>query len=390
MTESLSLLGSTGSVGTQTLAVCRARNLLVAALTANRNTDLLEQQIREFHPAKAALLDETAAADLKLRIADTDTRVLSGISGVCECAADTEADTVFNAIVGIAGLVPTLDAIHADKKIALANKESLVAGGQLVMDAAQQRGVPLLPVDSEHSAIWQCLQAAPQQDRALKKILLTASGGPFFGKTRAELEHVTVQQALQHPNWSMGAKITIDSATLMNKGLEIIEACWLFGVREDQIEVLVHRESILHSAIQFEDNAVIGQLGVPDMAIPIQYALTYPERLPSPAAELDLAELATLHFAKPDMETFDCLAICREAIRRGGLYPTAANSANEQANSLFRAGRISFLEIGELVAEAMDACHSQETFTLSDVLAADREARETVNDRAGWRPEEVF
>lgn len=390
MTESLSLLGSTGSVGTQTLAVCRARNLPVAALTANRNTDLLEQQIREFHPAKAALLDETAAADLKLRIADTDTRVLSGISGVCECAADTEADTVFNAIVGIAGLVPTLDAIHADKKIALANKESLVAGGQLVMDAAQQRGVPLLPVDSEHSAIWQCLQAAPQQDRALKKILLTASGGPFFGKTRAELEHVTVQQALQHPNWSMGAKITIDSATLMNKGLEIIEACWLFGVREDQIEVLVHRESILHSAIQFEDNAVIGQLGVPDMAIPIQYALTYPERLPSPAAELDLTELATLHFAKPDMETFDCLAICREAIRRGGLYPTAANSANEQANSLFRAGRISFLEIGELVAEAMDACHSQETFTLSDVLAADREARETVNDRAGWRPEEVF
>ncbi len=390
MTESLSLLGSTGSVGTQTLAVCRARNLPVAALTANRNTDLLEQQIREFHPAKAALLDETAAADLKLRIADTDTRVLSGISGVCECAADTEADTVFNAIVGIAGLVPTLDAIHADKKIALANKESLVAGGQLVMDAAQQRGVPLLPVDSEHSAIWQCLQAAPQQDRALKKILLTASGGPFFGKTRAELEHVTVQQALQHPNWSMGAKITIDSATLMNKGLEIIEACWLFGVREEQIEVLVHRESILHSAIQFEDNAVIGQLGVPDMAIPIQYALTYPARLPSPAAELDLTELATLHFARPDMETFDCLAICREAIRRGGLYPTAANSANEQANSLFRAGRISFLEIGELVAEAMDACHSQETFTLSDVLAADREARETVNDRAGWRPEEVF
>lgn len=390
MTESLSLLGSTGSVGTQTLAVCRARNLPVAALTANRNTDLLEQQIREFHPAKAALLDETAAADLKLRIADTDTRVLSGISGVCECAADTEADTVFNAIVGIAGLVPTLDAIHADKKIALANKESLVAGGQLVMDAAQKRGVPLLPVDSEHSAIWQCLQAAPKQDRSLKKILLTASGGPFFGKTRAELEHVTVQQALQHPNWSMGAKITIDSATLMNKGLEIIEACWLFDVREDQIEVLVHRESILHSAIQFEDNAVIGQLGVPDMAIPIQYALTYPARLPSPATELDLTELATLHFARPDTETFDCLAICREAIRRGGLYPTAANSANEQANSLFRAGRISFLEIGELVAEAMDACHSQETFTLSDVLAADREARETVNDRAGWRPEEVF
>ncbi len=390
MTETLSLLGSTGSVGTQTLAVCRARNLPVAALTANRNTDLLEQQIREFHPAKAALLDETAAADLKIRIADTDTRVLSGISGVCECAADTEADTVCNAIVGIAGLVPTLDAIHADKKIALANKESLVAGGQLVMDAVQQRGAPLLPVDSEHSAIWQCLQAAPKQGRALKKILLTASGGPFFGKTRAELEQVTVQQALQHPNWSMGAKITIDSATLMNKGLEIIEACWLFDVPEDKIEVLVHRESILHSAIQFEDNAVIGQLGVPDMAIPIQYALTYPERLPSPAAELDLTELATLHFAKPDMETFDCLAICREAIRRGGLYPAAANSANEQANSLFRAGRISFLEIGELVAEAMDACHSQETFTLSDVLAVDREARETVNDRAGWRPEEVF
>jgi len=389
MTQNLSLLGSTGSVGTQTLAVCRALHLPVVAMTANTNVALLEQQIREFHPVKAAMLQESAAAELRERVADTDTEVLPGIAGICACATEAAADTVLNAIVGIAGLVPTLDAIQAGKKLALANKESLVTGGKLVMEAARANHVPILPVDSEHSAIFQCLQAAPERG-TIKKILLTASGGPFFGKSREELAHVTAKEALFHPNWSMGPKITIDCATMMNKGLEIIEAAWLFQVPEDKIQVLVQRESILHSAVEWEDHAVIGQLGVPDMAIPIQYALTYPTRFKTQASELDLAALGTLHFAAPDTDTFDSLLICREAMRRGGLYPTAVNAANEQANSLFRAGRVGFLQIGELVAEAMDACCSKEDFTLSDILAADREARDLVNAKAGWKPEEVF
>ena len=250
------------------------------------------------------------------------------------------------------------------------------------MQSAARRGVNIYPVDSEHSAIFQCLQGAPEE-RALKRIILTASGGPFFGKTRQELLNVTVEQALNHPNWEMGAKITIDSATMMNKGLEIIEACWLFGVPESKIKVVVHRESIIHSAVEFEDNAVIAQLGLPDMKIPIQYALTYPNRYPSPAKELDLTEISKLTFADPDYDTFDCLAVCREAIRRGGLYPAAANSANEQANSLFRQGRISFLEIGELVGEAMEACENVEDYTLADVLKVDRLAREFVMKKTG-------
>lgn len=386
MTEKLSILGSTGSIGTQALEVAAMHNMEVTALTANSNVDLLAEQVRRFHPKKVAMLDEVAAMNLKVKIGDTDTKVLSGISGICECAADTEADTVLNSIVGIAGLLPTMDAIDAGKNLALANKETLVTGGKLVTREAKKKGVHIYPVDSEHSAIFQCLQGAPK-DRALKRILLTASGGPFFGKTRADLEGVTVEQALNHPNWSMGAKITIDSATMMNKGLEIIEACWLFGVPEDKIKVVVHRESIIHSAVEFDDNAVIAQLGLPDMKIPIQYALTYPNRYPSPAQELDLATIATMSFAEPDYDTFDCLAICREAFRRGGLYPTAANSANEQANAMFRNGKISFLEIGELVGEAMESCHNIEDFTLSDVLAADREARQFVNEKIGFYKE---
>lgn len=386
MTEKLSILGSTGSIGTQALEVAAMHNMEVTALTANSNVDLLAEQVRRFHPKKVAMLDEVAAMNLKVKIGDTDTKVLSGISGICECAADTEADTVLNSIVGIAGLLPTMDAIDAGKNLALANKETLVTGGKLVTREAKKKGVHIYPVDSEHSAIFQCLQGAPK-DRALKRILLTASGGPFFGKTRAALEGVTVEQALNHPNWSMGAKITIDSATMMNKGLEIIEACWLFGVPEDKIKVVVHRESIIHSAVEFDDNAVIAQLGLPDMKIPIQYALTYPNRYPSPAQELDLATIATMSFAEPDYDTFDCLAICREAFRRGGLYPTAANSANEQANAMFRNGKISFLEIGELVGEAMESCHNIEDFTLSDVLAADREARQFVNEKIGFYKE---
>ena len=382
MTKNLTILGSTGSIGTQALDVCEMHGIRVHALTANHSVKKLEEQIRKFHPVKAALLDEEAAKDLAVRVADTGTQVLSGIGGICECAADTDADTVLNSIVGIAGLLPTLDAIDAGRNIALANKETLVTGGKLVTEAAKRMGVKIYPVDSEHSAIFQCLQGAPK-GRSLKKILLTASGGPFFGRTRAELEDVSVEQALNHPNWSMGSKITIDSATMMNKGLEIMEACWLFGVPEDRIQVVVHRESIIHSAVMFDDNAVIAQLGLPDMKIPIQYALTYPSRIPSPTEELDLAKLATLTFAEPDYDTFDCLSICREAMRRGGLYPTAANSANEQANLMFREGRIQFLEIGELVGEAMEACDNKEDFTLSDILVADRLAREFVMNKIG-------
>lgn len=382
MTEKLSILGSTGSIGTQALEVARKHKIEITALAANSSVDLLERQIREFKPRKAALLNEDSAAELKARVADTDTVILSGINGVCECAREQSADTVLNSIVGMAGLLPTLDAIDEGKNIALANKETLVAGGRLVMRAAAEKGVNIYPVDSEHSAIFQCLQGAPQ-DRALKRIILTASGGPFFGKTRPELIGVTAEQALKHPNWDMGAKITIDSATMMNKGLEIIEACWLFGVPEDKIKVVVHRESIIHSAVEFDDNAIIAQLGLPDMKIPIQYALTYPNRYPSPTDEVDFAKLATMTFAEPDYDTFDCLAVCREAIRRGGLYPAAANSANEQANSLFRQGRIGFLEIGELVGEAMEACENIEDYTLSDVLRTDRLAREFVMRETG-------
>ncbi|MCQ2460950.1 MAG: 1-deoxy-D-xylulose-5-phosphate reductoisomerase [Clostridia bacterium] len=378
MTDKLCILGSTGSIGTQALEVARKHNINITALTASVNADRLEEQAREFKPKMVALLDEEAARDLKLRLSDTDVKVLSGIGGICECAREESADTVLNSIVGMAGLVPTLDAIDEGKNLALANKETLVAGGQLVMNAAREKGINIYPVDSEHSAIFQCLRGAPK-DRALKRILLTASGGPFFGKTREELRDVTAEQALKHPNWDMGAKITIDSATMMNKGLEVIEACWLFGVTPDQIKVVVHRESIIHSAVEFMDNAVIAQLGLPDMKIPIQYALTYPERFESPTDELDLATLGTLTFAEPDYETFDCLSVCKEAIRRGGLYPAAANSANEQANALFRKGKIGFLDIGELVGEAMEACGRDGDFTLTDVLELDSEARTFVS-----------
>ncbi|NLL63880.1 MAG: 1-deoxy-D-xylulose-5-phosphate reductoisomerase [Ruminococcaceae bacterium] len=382
MTDRLTILGSTGSIGAQAIEVARARGIKIVALTANSNVDIIEEQAREFLPRKVALLSEEAAADLKVRLADTDIKVLSGIGGVCECAKEETADTVLNSIVGMAGLLPTLDAIEEGKNIALANKETLVAGGRLVMNAARAKGVNIYPVDSEHSAIFQCLRGTPK-DRALKRIILTASGGPFFGKTRAELEDVTVEQALKHPNWEMGAKITIDSATMMNKGLEIIEACWLFAVPEDKIKVVIHRESIIHSAVVFDDNSMIAQLGHPDMKIPIQYALTYPNRYESLTDEIDLAALGTLTFFDPDYDTFDCLSVCREAIRRGGLYPCAANSANEQANMLFRNGKIGFLEIGELVGEAMEACNNIENYTLTDVMAADREAREIVMKKSG-------
>ena len=314
------ILGSTGSIGTQALDIVRAcpDKYTVTALAAGSNSKLLEEQAREFGVKTVALFDENSARDLKTRLADTDIKVLSGANGVNEVSS-CDGEMVLNAIVGIAGLRPTLSAIDAGKTIALANKETLVTGGEIVNKRLKDTGVKLLPVDSEHSAIFQSLQGAPEG--SLKRILLTASGGPFFGKTRDELKNVTVKEALNHPNWSMGAKITIDSATLMNKGLEVIEAVHLFGVTASQIEVLVHRQSILHSAVELSDGAVIAQLGTPDMKLPIQYALTYPER-GACFENLDLFKVGSLTFERPDYDTFELLNLCIEAINRGGLYPT--------------------------------------------------------------------
>jgi 1-deoxy-D-xylulose-5-phosphate reductoisomerase len=376
MIKSLSILGSTGSIGTQTLDVARKLNIKVNALSAYSSIELLEEQTREFRPALAVVFDADRAQELKIKIADTSTKVLSGMSGLYEICHD-DSDLIVNAVVGMVGLEPTLEAIKAKKDIAFANKETLVAGGALVMDVVKENGVKLLPVDSEHSAIFQCLQAAPP-DKKLKKILLTASGGPFFGKTADELRNVTVEQALAHPNWSMGAKITIDSATMMNKGLEIIEAAWLFDTDPDDIEVVVHRESIIHSMVEFIDNSVLAQLGLPDMRIPIQYAITYPERVPSLVPEIDWKTLSQMTFYSADDKTFQCLAACKRAMKKGGLYPAVANGANEVANRLFRDGKITFLQIGELVSAAVDELNVGKASTLDDVLAADRLAREFV------------
>ena len=372
--KELIILGSTGSIGTQALEVARREGYRVTAMAAGSNVELFEKQIREFKPSIVALFNSGAANDLKLRIADTETLVLCGAEGVCE-VAQSRGDIVLNAIVGIAGLAPTLAAIDAGKDIALANKETLVTGGEIVNRRVREKGVKLLPVDSEHSANFQSLQGAPEG--SLKKILLTASGGPFYGKKREELENVTVEQALKHPNWSMGAKITIDSATLMNKGLEVIEAVHLFGLPASDIEVLVHRQSILHSGVELNDGAIIAQLGTPDMKLPIQYALTYPSR--SMAFErLSLADIGTLTFERPDTDTFRCLPLCMQAIDRGGLYPTAINGANEEAVALFLKGEIKFLQIASLVEEALQAAESRENFTVEDIFEADRAARETV------------
>ncbi len=380
MKKSLIILGSTGSIGTQSLTVARQNGWRVTGLAAGSNVDLIERQVREFKPLKVALFSEEAARDLKARIADTNTKVLSGIDGVCE-VAESEGDLVLNAIVGIAGLRPTVAALKAGKQFALANKETLVTGGSLVMNLAREKGIEILPVDSEHSAIFQSLQGAPEN--SLKKILLTASGGPFYSKTREELKNVTVEQALKHPNWSMGAKITIDSATLMNKGLEVIEAVHLFGVKADDIEVLVHRQSILHSAVELVDGAVIGQLGTPDMKLPIQYALTYPERANVVYERLSLADIGTLTFARPDTETFKCLKVCIDAINKGGLVPAAANGANEEAVRLFLEKKISFLQIGDLVEAAAANQKAFDNYTLGDVFEADKAAREFVISHFG-------
>lgn len=375
--KGIALLGSTGSIGTQSLDVCRMHGYRVVCLTANRRVDLMEAQIREFRPDLVSMMDPVAADDLRTRVADTGTKVLSGMDGLIECATYSGADTVLNAVVGMVGLQPTLAAIQAKKTLALANKETLVAGGHLVTNTAKAYGVDILPVDSEHSAIFQCLQGSPEKG-AVKKLILTASGGPFFGKTLAEMENVTAADALKHPNWDMGAKITIDSATMMNKGLEFIEAKWLFDMPIDAIDIVVHRESVVHSAIAYQDNSVIAQLGVPDMRIPIQYALTYPQRLPSPVQELSLVDYGKLTFYAPDYDTFRCINVCKDAIAAGGLRPAAANGANEESVRLFLNGKIKFTDIAVLNRAAMEACPQVADYTLEDVLQADRAARDYV------------
>ena len=377
MSKTLVILGSTGSIGEQALDVARKNGYVVKAIAAGKNIKKLEAQAREFLPQKVAVFDKKAAEELKIKLADTKIKVLTGDEGVCEVAT-LKADIVLNAIVGIAGLKPTLAAIKAKNDIALANKETLVTAGDLVNAAAKKNKVKIIPVDSEHSAIFQSLQGVPKG--ALSKIILTASGGPFYGKTKEELENVTVAQALNHPNWSMGSKITIDSATLMNKGLEVIEAVHLFGVKPDDIEVLVHRQSILHSAVELSDGAVIGQMGTPDMRLPIEYAITYPKRDKMCCDRLSLSDVGTLTFARPDREAFPCLDICVDAIRQGGLKPAAANGANEEAVALFLDGKIKFLQIAQLVRKATDAQAAQSSFTLEDVFSADKAARELVKN----------
>lgn len=378
--KNIVILGSTGSIGTQTLDVCRMHGFGVKALSAGSNVELLEKQAREFHPEYVCIFHEEYYPDMKQRLSDTDIKVLCGMDGLCELAR-MECDIVVNSVVGMVGLVPTLEAAKSGNDIALANKETLVAGGKLVTDCVKQNHVRLLPIDSEHSAIFQCLMGAGENRPA--KILLTASGGPFYGKTRDELADVTVEQALKHPNWSMGAKITIDSATLMNKGLELIEAVRLFDVKPEQVEIVVHRQSIIHSAVEFDDGAVIAQLGSADMRIPIQLALTYPARLPSPAKKLSLFDVGQLTFGRADENTFSCLAAAKKAIAMEGNAPCIVNSANEAAVALFLKKKIRFLDIGEAVNGALGSVPFIPEPTLDDILSTRDAAGEYVAAKFG-------
>ena len=376
MVKQISLLGSTGSIGTQSLDVIRAQGYGVFALAAHSSVEKIEAQIAEFRPRYVTMVDPAAAARLRVDLAGMadGPKVLEGPEGLVELAKMDGPDVVLNAVVGIAGLGATLAAIESGHDVALANKESLVTGGHLVTEAVKRHGVKLLPVDSEHSAIFQCLQDT-ESAKSLTKILLTASGGPFFGMKQAELAGKTKADALKHPNWSMGAKITIDSATLMNKGLELIEAVWLFGLPPEKIQIVVQRQSIVHSAVQYSDNSIIAQLGVPDMRIPIQYALTYPARVPGVVPELDFTTLKLLTFDVADEETFRCLAACKKAIKKGGLGPCAANGANEEAVKLFLEDKIGFLDIGRLVEAVVDSDSFGGDYTLADVYECDKMAR---------------
>ena len=379
MKRTISILGSTGSIGRQTLDVAASCGFSVAALTVNSRVDLAEEQARRFRPKLVAVVEERAAAGLKTRLADTDIKVLGGREGLLEAAVLPEADTVVTAVVGIAGLEPTLAAIDSGKRIALANKETLVCAGDLVMKRAKERGVDIVPVDSEHSAIFQCLQGCKDR-REVRRLIITASGGPFYGKSCKELSLVTKEQALKHPNWSMGAKITIDSATLMNKGLEFIEAMRLYELPPEQIDIAVHRESIVHSLVEFVDGAVLAQLGTADMRLPIQYALTWPERTEGPAKPLDLFSCPPLTFARPDLDTFRCLALALDCARRGGTSTAILNGANEAAVALFLNDKIMFTDIARLVEGALERVPAKAEYDLDDVLAADIAARDAVKE----------
>ena len=378
MKKTVSILGSTGSIGTQSLVVCKKMGYRVHALTAHSNWKLLEQQVREFSPAIAVLTDLDAAEQLRLALQDTKTTVLSGMDGILEVVSHKEQDTVINALMGVAGLLPTVRAIEAGNNVALANKETLVAGGKLVTDLVREKGVLLTPIDSEHSAIFQCLQGNTTD--SVQRLIITASGGPFYGKSREELKGIRKEQALRHPNWSMGAKITIDSSTLMNKGLEFIEAMWLFSMPPEKIQIVVHPQSIIHSMVEYVDGSVMAQMGAPDMMIPIQYALTWPERFDSPAKRLDLLSCGNLTFGKPDLETFTCLADCIEAAKRGGLYPCIVNGANEEAVSLFLQDRIGYLDLFAAVRAALDHFAPGDYTSAEEVLEADRMARKFVRE----------
>ena len=377
MSRKITVLGSTGSIGRQSLEVIAACGMEAAALAANSSVKLMEQQARQFKPAVAALADEGAAADLRVRLADTNVRVLSGPEGVLEAASTPGADTAVAALVGMAGLRPTLAAIQQGKRVCLANKETLVCAGPLVLEEARKHGAELYPVDSEHSALFQCLES--NRDRGeVKRLILTCSGGPFYGKKRAELADITVEDALRHPNWSMGAKITVDSATLMNKGLEVIEAMHLYRMPAEKISVVIHRESIIHSLVEYCDNAVLAQLGAPDMRLPIQYALTYPRRVPGPSSPLDLWNCGPLTFGAPDLEAFPCLALALEAAKTGGTAGAVLNGANEAAVGLFLSGKIGFLDIPARVEKALSRIKAVGEPSMAQILEADAAAREAV------------
>ncbi len=377
--KKISILGSTGSIGTQTLDIvdCHKDSVKVVSVAALKNSKAVEAQVRKYKPVAAAMYDESAAADLKSRVADTDVRVLSGMEGLIE-AASIESDITVGAVVGMVGIRPTLSAIRAGHDIAIANKETLVTAGHIITEEARKYGVKLLPVDSEHSAIFQSLNG---EDRGMiEKILLTASGGPFRGKKKDEIKDMTAQTALKHPNWSMGPKVTIDSSTLVNKGLEVMEAHWLFDTDYDDIEVLIHPQSIVHSAVQYKDGAVIAQLGVPDMHLPIQYALFYPERKELKRERLDLISLGSLTFEKPDMETFTGLGLALKAAKAGGTYPTVFNAANEEAVGHFLKGRIRYGEITGIIERAMDNHKMIPDPGLEDIFECEAQVREKIRD----------
>lgn len=373
MVKGLSILGSTGSIGTQALNVCENLNINVVSLIAKTNVKAMEEQIRRYKPKVAALLDEKSAGILKTAVRDTDTKVLTGDEGVLEAVTHSDADTVLTSVVGIAGLLPTIAAIESGKNIALSNKETLVTAGSIITELVKEKGVRLFPVDSEHSAIFQCLEGNRRSD--VEKIILTASGGPFRGYTKERLKNVTVEQALNHPNWSMGNKITIDSATMMNKGLEVIEAIWLFDVPASKIEIIVQPESIIHSMVAYKDGSVMAQMGAPDMQIPIQLALTWPERIENPFGRIDFDKITKLNFIKPDLETFEALNLAYKAAQTGGTLPCAMNAANEVAVELFLNGKISFLQITELISQVMKNHKVNNKPVLEDIIDTDSESR---------------